>query len=145
MSYSYAGITNSATGLIAKFGKLYNFVRTSGGSYNPATGTLVSVNESFLTATGDVFLTSNGNQFLVASSSPLSDTTFSKYACLFNYSAQDRADGTVLAGDRRMLVESGSYEVGDKVTIGADTYQVISVSEIAPSGDVVAANLQVRK
>jgi len=116
MSYDYTGITNSATDLITRFGKSYTFTRTVNGGYNPATGT----------------------------TSP-STTTFEKYACVFNYTDQDRADGTILANDRRMLVESGVYQVGDQVAIGSDAYQVISVSEIAPSGEVVAANLQVRK
>jgi hypothetical protein len=44
-----------------------------------------------------------------------------------------------------MLAEGGTYEVGDSVVVGSDTYRVISVSEIAPAGTVVAANLQIRK
>jgi len=116
MSYDYTGITNSATNLITRFGKSYTFTRTTNGGYNPATGTAGVVT-----------------------------TDFTKYACVFNYTDQDRADGTILASDRRMLVESGDYQVGDTVVLGSDVYQVINVSPIAPSGDVVAANLQVRK
>lgn len=116
MSYDYTGITASATGLIQKFGKSYTFTRTTNGGYNPSTGTAGVVT-----------------------------TTFTKSACLFNYSDQDRADGTILVGDRRMLVESGDYQVGDSVSIDSHVYRVVSISEIAPGGDVVAANLQVRK
>lgn len=116
MSYDYTGITNSATGLITKFGKSYTFTRTTDGSFNPGTG-----QASQTTA------------------------TFNKYACVFNYTDQDRADGTILVNDRRMLVESGDYQVGDTVVLGSDVYQVVNVSPIAPNGDVVAANLQVRK
>lgn len=116
MSYDYTGITASATGLIQKFGKSYTFTRTTDGGYNPATGTAGVVTNNF-----------------------------TKSACVFDYTAQDRADGTILANDRRMLAESGAYEIGDTVTIGSDIYRVVSISEIAPGGDVVAANLQVRK
>jgi hypothetical protein len=116
MSYDYTGITSSATALITKFGKSYTFTRTTDGSYDPATG----------------------------STSPTT-ATFTKYACVFDYSEQDRANSAILENDRRMLVESGDYLVGDKVTIGSDAYQVINVSPISPSDSVVAANLQVRK
>lgn len=116
MSYSYTGIASSATNLITRFGKSYTFTRSTDGAYSPATGT----------------------------ASPTT-STYTKYACVFDYSDQDRTDGTVTVNDRRMLVEAGSYLIGDKVTIGSDSYQVISVSEIAPGGTVVAANLQVRK
>ena len=44
-----------------------------------------------------------------------------------------------------MLAEAYSFEVGDKVDIASDTYQVVNVSETAPGGDIVVTNLQVRK
>ena len=116
MSYNYTPLTQSAGRIIAKFGTQYTFTRVTKGTYNPVTG-----------KTSD------------------SSSTYTGYACLFNYSDVDLADGTVLQGDRRMLVEGGTYEVGDSVVVGSDTYRVISVSEIAPAGTVVAANLQIRK
>ena len=116
MSYDYGPITTSATALIAKYGKAYTFTRTTNGAYNPATGQVSQTTE-----------------------------TFSKSACVFDYSDRDRAGESILVGDRRMLAESGDYQVGDKVSIDGEVYQVINVDEIAPGGSVVAANLQVRQ
>ena len=116
MTYNYTPLTSSATRLLTKFGAQYTFTRTTKGTYNPVTG-----------KTSD------------------SSSTYTGYACLFNYSDADLTDGTILQGDRRMLAEGGTYEVGDSVVVGSDTYRVISVSEIAPAGTVVAANLQIRK
>jgi hypothetical protein len=116
MTYNYAGITKSATALITKFGKEYTFTRTTDGSYDPTTGTT-----SQTTA------------------------TFNKFSCVFDYNEQDLANSAILQDDKRMLVESHDFLVGDKVVIGSDTYQVISVSPIQPGDDIVAANLQVRK
>jgi hypothetical protein len=116
MTYNYTPLTASAGRMIAKFGQQYTFTRTTKGAYNPATG-----------QTSD------------------SSATFTGYACLFDYSDADRADGTILQGDRRMLAEGGTYEVGDTVVVGSDTYRVINISDIGPGGSVVASNLQIRK
>jgi hypothetical protein len=102
--------------MIAKFGTQYTFTRVTKGTYDPATGTTTDTS-----------------------------STYTAYACLFDYSGADRADGSVLQGDRRMLAESGTYEVGDTVVVGSETYRIISISDIGPSGTVVASNLQVRK
>lgn len=116
MSYNYTPLTQSAGRMIAKFGTQYTFTRVTKGTYDPATGTTTDTS-----------------------------STFTAYACLFDYSDADRADGSVLQGDRRMLAESGTYEVGDTVVVGSETYRIISISDIGPSGTVVASNLQVRK
>lgn len=116
MSFNYTSLSNSAASLLEKFGVEYTFTRTTKGAYNPATG-----------RTSD------------------SSSTFTGYGCLFDYSDADRTDGAVLQGDRRILAEAGTYEVGDQVAIGSDSWRVVSVSDIAPSGTVVASNLQVRK
>lgn len=102
--------------MIAKFGTQYTFTRVTKGAYNPATG-------------------------------QTSDTasTFTGYACLFDYTDSDRADGSVLQGDRRMLADAGTYEVGDTVLVGSETYRIIAISDIGPGGTVVASNLQIRK
>lgn len=116
MTYNYGPMAASAARMLTKFGKQYTFTRTAKGAYNPASGT-----------TSDT------------------SSTFTGYGCLFDYSSADRVDGAVLQGDRRLLAEGKGYQVGDTVAIGSDTWKVISVSEIAPAGTVVAANLQVRK
>jgi len=116
MTYDYGPITESATRLITKFGEEYTFTRTTDGSYNPATGTASTTNE-----------------------------TFTKNALVLEYNDRDLANGAIIRGDRRMLVESYQFEVGDKVDIASDTYQVVNVSETAPGGDIIVTNLQVRK
>jgi len=116
VTYNYTPITASAGRMIAKFGTQYTFTRVTKGAYNPATG-------------------------------QTSDTaaTFTGYACLFDYTDSDRADGSVLQGDRRMLADAGTYEVGDTVLVGSETYRIIAISDIGPGGTVVASNLQIRK
>jgi len=116
VSYNYTPLTSSATRMITRFGKEYTFTRVTKGAYNPATG-----------QTSD------------------SSSTFTGYACLFDYADTDLADGAILQGDRRMLAESGTYEIGDTVVVGSDTFRIINISDIGPSGSVVASNLQIRK
>lgn len=116
MSYNYTPLTQSATRMLTKFGALYTFTRVTKGTYSPATGTTTDTS-----------------------------ATYTKYACLFDYTDADRGDGSILQGDRRMLAEGHSYEVGDTVAVGGDTFRIISISDIGPSGTVVASNLQIRK
>jgi len=116
VSYNYTPLTESAARIITKFGKEYTFTRTTKGAYDPATGT-----------TSDT------------------TSTFTGYACLFNYSDSDLSDNTILQGDRRMLAESKTFEVGDTVAVGSDTFRIISISDVGPGGSVVASNLQIRK
>jgi len=66
VSYNYTPLTSSAARMITKFGKEYTFTRVTKGAYNPATG-----------QTSD------------------SSTTFTGYACLFDYSDSDLADGQI--------------------------------------------------
>lgn len=116
MSYNYTPLTQSAARMLTKFGTLYTFTRVTKGTYSPATGTTTDTS-----------------------------ATYTKYACLFDYTDADRGDGSILQGDRRMLAEGHSYEVGDTVVVGGDTFRIISISDIGPSGTVVASNLQIRK
>lgn len=116
MSYNYTPLTQSATRMITKFGAQYTFTRVAKGAYSAATGTTTDTT-----------------------------TTYQKYACLFDYSDTDLADGAILQGDRRMLAEGHSYQVGDTVVVGSQTYRIISISDVGPGGSVVASNLQIRK
>lgn len=116
MSYNYTPLTQSASRMITKFGKQYTFTRVTKGAYSAATGTTTDTS-----------------------------ATYTKFACLFDYSDSDRGDGSVLQGDRRMLAEGHSYAVGDSVVVGGDTFRIISISDVGPGGSVVASNLQIRK
>jgi len=116
MSFDYAPLQSSATALLTKFGRKYTFTRTARGAYSAATGQTTNTT-----------------------------STYTKYGCLFDYSDRDAAGLTIEAGDRRMLAEGHTYEVGDTVSIDGDTYRIISVSHNQPAGTKLSANLQVRK
>lgn len=116
MSYNYTPLKQSADRLIQRFGQKYTFTRTTKGSYDPATGTTTD-----------------------------STATYQKSGILFDYFDGDSAGETVLAGDRRLLAEAHSYEVGDSVVIDSQTYRVISISPNQPAGTMMLANLQIRK
>jgi len=116
MSFNYQPLLSSASNLLQKFGQQFTFTRTTVGNFNPATGT-----------------TSN------------SSSTFTKYACLFDYTDNEKANSLVQEGDRRMLAEAYDYIVNDKVTVGSDVYRVISISDIQPGATKMAVNLQIRK
>ena len=116
MSFNYAPLANTASALLQKFGKQYTFTRTVKGAYNPATGTTSDTSSTYL-----------------------------KYACIFDYSNSDSGGLTIEAGDRRMLAEGHSYEVGDTVAIDGEAYRIVSVSLNKPSETALSANLQVRQ
>jgi len=53
-------------------------------------------------------------------------------------------DTTILQGDRRLLAETGDYEVNDTVSIASKVYRIISISENQPSDTQMSVNIQVR-
>lgn len=116
MSFNYTPISNSASSLLQKFGRLLTFTRTTDGAFNPATGKKTQTT-----------------------------ATFTKYGCVFDYSANERAAGNIEENDRRILAEGHSYQVGDLVTLDSQSYRIIAISNIQPAANVVACNLQVRK
>lgn len=115
MSFNYTGLQSSATALIQKFGRQLTFTRTTKGAYSAATG-------------------------------KTSDTTatFQKYCCVFDYSAAEVNNSTILQGDRRVLSEPHEYQVNDSVSIDSKAYRVISISENKPAGTLLSVDLQVR-
>ena len=116
MSYNYAPLQASASAMIQKFGREYTFTRTTKGAYSASTGTTADTS-----------------------------TTYTKYACVFDLSEQDSGGFIVVAGDRRMLAEGHAYEVGDTVSLDAETYRIVAVSQTRPAGTTLAVNLQLRK
>jgi hypothetical protein len=116
MSFDYAPLATTATNLLTKFGQELTFTRTSKGAYDPGTGT-----------TSDT------------------TSTFTKNGVLFDYSDRDIGNATVLAGDRRLVSEAYTYEVGDTVAIGSDTYRVIAISTNQPGDTALVSELQIRK
>lgn len=116
MTFNYTALQTSAGSLLQNFGRQLTFTRTTDGAYDPDTGT----------------------------ASPTT-STFTKYGCVFNYTDAERGDTNIEEGDRRVLAEGHSYQVGDTVSLDSETYRIISVSNIQPAGTIVACNLQVRK
>jgi len=116
VTYNYAPLEKTAERLIKKFGAEYTFTRTTKGAYDPATGT-----------TSDT------------------TSTFTKSGVLFDYSDSDIGDQTILAGDRRLLAEAHTYEVGDTLVVDGSTFRVVSISNNQPAGTLLSADLQIRK
>lgn len=115
MAFNYTPLQSSATALIQRFGKQLTFTRVTKGAYDPNTG-----------QTSD------------------SSATYTKYACVFDYSNTEVNDTTILQGDRRLLAEAGDYEVNDTVSIDSKDYRIISISENKPSDTQMSVNIQVR-
>jgi len=116
MSYDYSGLQSTASELIQRFGRKLTFTRTTDGSYDPDTGT-----------------------------STTTDTTYEKYACVFDYSDAE-IDGTnILVGDRRLLAEQHTYKIDDMVSIDSESFRIISINENRPSTKLLTVNLQVRR
>jgi hypothetical protein len=116
VSYSYLGVKNTASSLLTKFGQQLTFTRTANSTYDPNTGT-----------------------------STTSSSTYTKYACAFDYTDRERAEGTIQTGDRRLLAEGHTYAVDDSVSLNGETWRIVSISNIQPGDTVVACNLQIRK
>jgi hypothetical protein len=116
MSFNYAGLQSSASALLQKFGRQLTFTRSTKGSYNPATGKAAET-----------------------------ISTFTKYACIFDYSNADIGTLTIEAGDRRLLAEFADYNVGDTVSIDGSVYRVVSISANQPASTGLSVDLQVRQ
>lgn len=116
MSYNYAPLQASATEMLKKFGRQYTFTRTTKGAYSAATGTTTDTT-----------------------------ATYKKYACVFDLTEQDSGGFTVVAGDRRMLAEGHTYEVGDTVSLDSEIFRVVAINPNKPAGTTLAVNLQLRK
>lgn len=116
MSFNFVPLQGSSTTLLKKFGRELTFTRKTDAAYDPNTGTKTQTT-----------------------------TTFKKFGCVFDYTAQEIALDNIQAGDRRVLAEGHSYQVGDTVSLDSQAYRIVSVSNIQPAGTIVACNLQVRK
>lgn len=112
---NYDTLANKATQLITSFGRQLTFTRVTNSSYDPATGKTANT-----------------------------ETTYSKFSCVFDYNEQDRADGTVLQGDKRLLAEPYTYEVGDKVDVDGKLYEVLSVKFSMPADVILSVTMQIR-
>jgi len=115
-AFDYEKMQATALKMLKRFGEEYTFTRTTDGAYNPATG-----------------------------KTSQSTSNFSKFCAIFDYNDRERTLESIQAGDRRVVAEQYSYQIGDKVSINSESYRVVSVEEINPSGTKVLSTLQVRK
>ena len=146
MTYNYAPITATASRLITRFGADHTFSRTSGGAYNPATGTVTESNAYGL-SNGDEYLLSDGSQYVLYSpTGGLQTLTWSGKGVYQDYSDSEIDGTTILRGDRRLIIEALNIvrapEVGDKIS--GTSEQILNVQTIRPGSTVVAYVCQVR-
>tara|TARA_R100000479_G_scaffold123679_1_gene63942 strand:- start:560 stop:910 length:351 start_codon:yes stop_codon:yes gene_type:complete len=116
MSFNYGSLESSAEKLLQRFGRELTFTRTTDGTYSPNTGTVATTS-----------------------------STYKKFACVFDYTDAEIGNGNVEQGDRRVLAQGHTYEIGDTVSLDSETYRIISISNIQPADIIMACNLQVRK
>jgi hypothetical protein len=119
MSFDYAGLRdNTATKLIARFGRLHTFTRVTYGAFDPATGT-----------------------------SAETSATFTANAVKEEFSAFERNDSSIQVDDVKFIAEavSNGFEVDDSITIESQQYKLTRVNPIKPGAVVVAWELQARK
>lgn len=112
---NYDTLANKATQLITSFGRELTFTRITNGSYDPATGKTANT-----------------------------EATYNKFACVFDYTEQDRVDGVILQGDKRLLAEPYAYEVGDRVSVDGKSYEVLSVKLSMPADVILSVTMQIR-
>ena len=109
---------NTATPLIAKYGRTFNFERVVKGAFDPATGQTI----------GDTV------------------TTYTADAVKSKWTATERADSSIETNDIKLIAEAaGAYQVDDNVEIEGSSYKLVNVLPIKPGPTVVAYTLQARK
>lgn len=115
----YSDIATDVIALLNEFGQAVTVRNITTGSYDPATG---------------------------AAAETTSDTA--AYGALFDY-AERYIDGTtIIAGDRRLLLQAEGITTptsNSRIIIGSQTWQVIRVKETNPAGTAVLLELQLRK
>jgi len=112
----YSDMAATARGLLTRFGQTVTVARTA-GTFDPVTGTTPTATASSFTGKG----------------------------AIFDYETR-QIDGTsIQAGDKLLLLEAGNApQINDTVTIGNITMQVVSFSTLAPAGEVVMYDVQLR-
>lgn len=115
----YAGLASTAKRLLTDFGNDATFSRTTGATFNPATGSY-----------------SGGTV-----------SQFTSKAARFNYGTREIDGETVQRDDLRLIVEvnGGQPLVDDDCTFNSLTYRVMNVVTVSPSGQDVYYELQLRR
>jgi hypothetical protein len=116
---NYNTLKDTAKSLLAKFGQSMTLVKNSAQSYNPTTGANTATAVS-TTDIGVIMPYGDG-----VSSSP---------------------DSLIQQGDQQVFIQLSVVPAPtDRLTVGAVTYNVVSVSAIEPAGINVLYELQIRK
>lgn len=116
MSFDYAGLATRSLALITKFGADFTFTTFSLGSYDPATNTTTKT-----------------------------PSNYTAKCVKTNFTAQERADGSIQTGDIKLIAEVATFAIGDEVAVNSDTYRIQDINPIEPAGVPVIYILQVRK
>lgn len=119
MNFDYAGLRdNTASTLIARFGRSHTFTRITKSVYDPASGT-----------------------------SSKTESTFTANAVKEEFNALERQDSSIRVGDVKLLAEAVTegFEVNDRITIQSQEYKLVMADPIKPGPTVVAWNLRARK
>lgn len=115
----YARLNNTATRLIANYGRSFTFTRVTQGAYDPITGT-----------------------------APETSSTFTANAVKDEFSSFERNDSSIQVDDIKLIAESSGsidFKVDDLVEIEGLDYRLLRVNPIKPGASVVAYELQARK
>ena len=117
--FDYAAMQNTASGLIAKFGADAVITRTSGATFDPATGGY----------TGGA------------------TTTLTGKAVRMRFTKNEIDGELVQRGDFRLLVDAASGEplIGDTATFDGVAYRVMDVITTAPANTSVMYDVQCRR
>lgn len=117
--FDYIAMQGTAAALIDSFGTAATFTRTTGSTFNPATGSY----------TGGTVVTIAGN------------------AVRMDY-AKGEIDGELVQrGDFKLLFggAAGEPAIGDTVAFGGNNYRVMDVSPLSPAGVSVMYDVQCRR
>jgi hypothetical protein len=116
----YDSIAATASGLLSKFGKPFEFTRTTGGSINPVTGATV----------------------------PGVVTKFYPNGIFKKINKDDLVDSTqIQQGDKMILIDSAAFTptMTDTVTINGAQWNIVDVTPVEPAGQAVIFYVQTRR
>ena len=113
----YSGLKDTANRLLTTYGQDATVYTPGSDTYDPDTG-----------------------------ESTFSTTNVTVRAAIFPISEKYVDGSNVLTGDKRVLLSAdASPVVGGTITIAGVTYSIVDVKEVAPGGESVINELQVRK
>lgn len=113
----YSNLSATAKRLLAKYGQIVTVSRQSGGTFDPITGAV----------TGDT------------------QTTFTPNVAVFDYETIQVDGKSIQVGDKRLIMESTTApKIGDIITLSDGDMTCVDFSTLAPGGEVVIYELQIR-